>query len=696
MTQPCLRLRHPGVVRRLRRVLAALALAAAIAVSAAVAAPVASVSPNGLLAFSGDWAGERFDQVFSVDVATGEERGLTPVESLAGSLAAVSPDGATILFQRQSIWRMDSDGGGKLELGPGTEPAWSRDGKRIAYVDAAGFITTMASEGSDRQRLVRGTFPVWSPDGRWITYLERGSPVRVMVVGADGTGRRLLHSTTDTFLSILWSPDGTDVVVAADDLIVLVPVAGGAERVLARDFAGFREPQWSPDGSRLAFARYGRLWTVSASGAGTVALTDPRPPGTGSETGLFDSSPQWSPDGRSIAFIRTLTSARVFVRQEIWTVPAGGGDARQVTKPTDRTFRTKLGWSGDGRSLVYSRALAFNRRGVLSVRPDGTKLSRLELGARDPAFSPDGRSIAFVVIANPSVPVRGELFVMRADGTYVRQLTRSDGQERSPSWSPDGSRMVFTRGVPDSQRAAVYTIHADGTGLRRLRAATAAYTEPAWSPDGRSIVVGRDGDLITVNPDGSNPRRIAGVGRRGHLFSSPAWSPTGERISFIRRCYTACTPTDAGLWTVGRQGERPHRVTADAHHAAWAPDGSRLAVVEATNRTIHILSPTGRSLRKLGFNAVSVSWQPICARSGGPRADRLVGTARGELICGLGGADRITGGRGRDRLIGGDGHDSIDARGGGFDVVGCGLGADTVHADRTDYVGVDCERVTRR
>jgi Ca2+-binding RTX toxin-like protein len=95
------------------------------------------------------------------------------------------------------------------------------------------------------------------------------------------------------------------------------------------------------------------------------------------------------------------------------------------------------------------------------------------------------------------------------------------------------------------------------------------------------------------------------------------------------------------------------------------------------DRTIDILSPTGKSLRKLGFTADRVSWQP-------------------ESICGFAGADRIAGGGGRDRLFGGDGNDTIAARDGAFDVVGCGPGTDTAHVDPLDYVGVDCERVSRR
>ena len=78
------------------------------------------------------------------------------------------------------------------------------------------------------------------------------------------------------------------------------------------------------------------------------------------------------------------------------------------------------------------------------------------------------------------------------------------------------------------------------------------------------------------------------------------------------------------------------------------------------------------------------------------RADAIQGSAGADQLCGLGGADVITGGKGRDRIFGQIGDDRIHARDGTFDVIGCGPGADTVHADRSDYVGVDCERVTRR
>src|SRR5688572_7419294 len=128
-----LRNHRPRPTRGVAGWLSALAVGAAVVVSTPMASPGAASSPNGRIAFTGDWADERFDQIFRVDVATGKQVNLTGSKPYAGSLAAVSPDGSTILFQRGSIWRMDADGGRKKQLAPGWAPAWSPYGKRIAY-----------------------------------------------------------------------------------------------------------------------------------------------------------------------------------------------------------------------------------------------------------------------------------------------------------------------------------------------------------------------------------------------------------------------------------------------------------------------------------------------------------------------------------------------------------------------------------
>jgi dipeptidyl aminopeptidase/acylaminoacyl peptidase len=124
---------------------------------------------------------------------------------------------------------------------------------------------------------------------------------------------------------------------------------------------------------------------------------------------------------------------------------------------------------------------------------------------------------------------------------------------------------------------------------------------------------------------------------------------------------------------------------------------------------IFVVSADGAGLRQLTHNSVpdtTPAWSPdgsriAFERNGGvpgipPNAEhRAVWVMNADVLCGRGGADRIDGRGGLDRLFGGAGNDVLVAADGRFDIVGCGDGRDTVRADRTDLVGVDCERVRR-
>jgi Tol biopolymer transport system component len=305
---------------------------------------------------------------------------------------------------------------------------------------------------------------------------------------------------------------------------------------------------------------------------------------------------------------------------------------------------------------------------------------------------------------------------MRADGGGVRRLVRwRAGGGFAPSWSPDGSQIVF---VSYARRPALKTIRADGTGLVQPQTPVGwFYDHPAWSPNGRSLVFTgglfgsvEEGNVLNiVAVGGRSPRPLLELG--DDVAQYPEWSPSGDRISFVRvipECGGMCQLRD--IWSVSPTGGDARELVSDVPDAAWSPDGTHLVVLSREGVTspepererwdLRIVSSEGTTEQQLGVaqGAASpgLSWQPRCTIAGGVRGDRLRGRAGSELVCGFGGPDRLAGGPGRDRLLGGDGNDWIDARGGGFDIVGCGPGADAVQADRTDYVGVDCERVTRR
>lgn len=691
--------------RRLRAG-AAFVVAGGILAGGGAAAPDAGPSPNGRIAFETDWVGE-VPAVYKVDVTTG--RSVLQTELEAGWTLVASPDRSTVLFEvardpeqpsSPSIWRMNVDGSRKERVVFGSSPAWSPDGRRIAFVTAAGTVATATAGGGDVTSLAAGRAPAWSPDGRSIAYVaDVASGSSVVVTGVDGTGARSVYDGAGTARTLAWSPDGAHLAVLTIQGLAIVPMAGGDARVVA----GGGEVTWSPDGSRVAFVAWSprafSVWSpraisvLAVAGGAPVPLTVPPYP-------YEDFAPSWSPDGRELAFVRGMSAKHGFHAHELRVVSAEGGDSRAVA--TVRQAVSQPIWIGPSSLLLSQYWLHYPyRRGVFTVDPDGSERRPLARNGSEPAFSPDGSSIAFV----QRLEGQEGLFVTGADGV-VRRLT-SSADDRSPSWSPDGSRIVFVR-RPPGEDGALFAVRSDGTRLTRMRA-PAGVLSPAWSPDGRTIaaVSARDRALLAIAVTSGRARALTrGDGEMALSTQRPLWHPSGERLSFVRRWApeNVYAESRGELWSVGLRGGAPRRLLRDAYDAAWSPDGSRLVVVGAAGRNLRIHTPGGRLLRTLvrstfytgGAGVSSVAWQPRCTVAGSLRADTLTAAASGSLVCGLGGADRLVGGPGRDRLFGGDGDDVLDARGGGFDVVGCGAGLDRVSADLTDLVGVDCERVTRR
>ncbi|NDJ59977.1 MAG: TolB family protein [Chloroflexi bacterium] len=247
------------------------------------------------------------------------------------------------------------------------------------------------------------------------------------------------------------------------DLYVLD--ADGAElRLLAQTRAADVRPSWSPDGAALAY---------HATTAGlnndvfTIAL-DASTPRNLTRTFAGDNHrwPQWSPDGQQIAFYSDADDALdIFVLD---TMP--GAAPRNLTN--GEVFARAPDWSPDGARV------AFNTFGILyTVAPDNrhiTELLRTEDGFRRTFWSPDGTQLA--------LSWSGNLHIVSADGSHPpRQLTEQLTVAEEITWSPDGSRLVFS-GFTASGSRDLYMINADGSGLRRLTTHPALDMAPAWRP----------------------------------------------------------------------------------------------------------------------------------------------------------------------------------------------------------------------
>jgi len=237
-------------------------------------------------------------------------------------------------------------------------------------------------------------------------------------------------------------------------------------------------------------------------------------------------SPDWAPIGHRIVYRHWPTRGRI----GIWIMGANGRHKHPLVPGSRHDFDSDPAWAPNGLRIVFTR---MSGRGatdlmVYSLRTRTTRALHVGRGfsliPQQPAWSPDGRTIAFSVLdkGDPNdIDLQTDLFTVRADGTHLTQVTTTKHvSEESPDWSPSGRRLLFTR-LWGACEEEVNTSNPDGTARRRVRSGCTA-SMPAWSPNGRRIltyaVLGRRSGVWTMSPTGAHRRYVA-VGYDGH------WQP---------------------------------------------------------------------------------------------------------------------------------------------------------------------------
>ncbi len=309
------------------------------------------------------------------------------------------------------------------------------------------------------------------------------------------------------------------------------------------------DPQWSPEARWVAYTvktpllkddkNEERIWMAPAAGGPPVALTS---------EGVSSSHPRWSPDGNYLAFL----SARSGGKQQVWLLNRLGGEAQRLTDtPQDVS---NFAWSPDSRRLVLVLRdaspeeleaakdkdkdkdkdakkepktprpwvidrLQFKQDIVGYLDRRRTHLYLVDLAAKsltqvtsgdyddsEPAWSPDGRSLAFT--SNRSAPdpdhnYNTDIWVVAADnidkGTHLTQVTTNLGEDRSPAWSPDGKWIAFVSQLEPrlfwyATKHLAVAPAAGGAAKLLTLALDRNVSDPHFSPDGASVYFIADDD----------------------------------------------------------------------------------------------------------------------------------------------------------------------------------------------------------
>lgn len=680
-------------------------------------------------------------------------RGLTALAALAAVLAPLSAQGGVFSGDNgpiaftcgTSICTINADGSGRATLvASGTDPSWSSDETKIAYV--AGGISVANANGSSPVDLGAGATavqPSFSFSGAKVAFVKAGD---VWTIAADTSGGATQLTTTGTAADPAYSPDGTTIAYSdttggtgAD--IFTVPATGGAPVHVTTGVAGNEiQPTWSPDGSTIVYSSAGELWKVSSSANSTP--TDLNVQGT---------APAYSPDGTKIAFVNaaghlsvmssagtgaTALTSTADAQPDWEAVDFATGPPRNLSYPTVNLA------SGDTVPVVghFVTSSVGTWEGAFPITYS-YQWKRCDAAdtANGPCVDIAGATTSFYtpVAADVGKRLRVQVTAKNSLGT-VPQNSEVSGIVTAIAPKLRVTPQIAGGNVVDSPLTLVGAVWDGSAPLtltyswRRCNAfgdlatcvqipgATLATYTPTTQDIGFSIRVWLSATNALGTDNGITNHTFPIVDKQ-HFAPTANISPSVGGVAGINRQLTANVGTYEGDAPIGTTftwlrcdatGGACH-VIAGAKKVTYFPTAAdagytlrisvtvsnaygKLVVLSDPTEAIALLPPHRRGRHLVGTQRgdylAGGGWDDVLIGLAGN--DTLLGGAGSDRIMGGPGNDVIVGGSGADLLFGGPGSDTINAADGERDAVDCGPGRDRVIADSVDVV-TNCEVVVR-
>ncbi len=486
------------------------------------------------------------------------------------------------------------------------QPAWSPDGKSIAYHSAAkgGIWIIPSSGGLARQLTAMGSQPAWSPDSRRIAYrsenvfslaptdlISPGKSAIYVVAASGGAPQRVTNASNANGSHVFpsWSPDGTRILFAAysektAELWTTRVDGSSARKIAALASAVFLSPVWGPDGSRIFYGSYSRahdfgLWQVRLKAGGDEADGEPvRLKSTGT---VIPRDLAVSRDGKRLAYSSSNTSSTLW-RLNMDNEAHAAGEPSPLYK--DVVWRTSYSsFSPDGQRIAFFARLFGGQGNVWVMSADGAGATQLTNGldmAMSPTWTPDGSAIVYTRRTGNGTQVWRTSIADRSD----KLLLEDPALLAWPRLSPDGAEIAYHR--DDARFANIWRMNLASHESKQLTHEAEGAGYPAWSPDGRllayEVTRGANAYVAIMDHDGGHQTQLQSDPVLNWSFS---WSPDGRKIAFAGFREGAWN-----IWWIDRLTREQKKLTSYdslagfVRYPSWSPQGDRIVFENSVTR----------------------------------------------------------------------------------------------------------------